>query len=100
MANSCKRFGMAVIALDLLSVLVWPMTRPPFSEHQAESMCKKEEAVARSKEAVTVLPSRKTRTPWVSWATARVQERKHACKCAGLRRANTRPKVSCEGIPY
>ena len=69
---------MAVIALDWLSVLVWPMTRPPLPEHQAASMWKGAEAVARSKEAFTVLPSRETRAPWVSWATARVQERKHA----------------------
>ena len=69
---------MAVISLDLVSVLIWPTTRPPCSEHHAESMCKGEAAVARSKDAFTVLPSRETRAPWVSCATACVQDRKHS----------------------
>ena len=29
---------MAVISLGFLSVLIWPTTRPPCSEHQAESL--------------------------------------------------------------
>ena len=68
---------MAVISLDFVSVLVWPRTRPPWSEHQAESICNGEAAVARSKDAFTVLPSSETRAPWVSCATAWVQDRKH-----------------------
>jgi len=54
---------MAVISLDFASVLIWPITRPPWSEHHAESMCKGEEAVARSKDARTVLPSSETSAP-------------------------------------
>ena len=68
---------MAVISLDFASVLIWPITRPPWSEHHAESMCEGEEAVARSKDARMVLPSSETSAPWVSCATAWVQERKH-----------------------
>jgi hypothetical protein len=69
---------MAVISLDFASVLSWPRTRPPCSEHHAESICKGEDAVARSKEALTVLPSSEMSAPWVSCATACVQARKHS----------------------
>ncbi len=77
-ANSCKRAGIAVISFGLLSVFSWPTTRPPFCEHQAYSMCKGEDAVARSKDARTVLPSSETMAPWVNAAMARVQDRKQA----------------------
>src|SRR6266705_1540629 len=99
MAHKRSSSGMAVISLDWLSVLVWPMTRPPLAEHQAESMCKGEEAVARSKEAFTVFPSSEISVPCVSCATAWVQDTKHSWKRWGLRRAKTRPNVSWEGIP-
>ena len=78
MANSWRSSGIAVISLDFVSVLMWPTTRPPFYEHHAETIGKGEAAVARSKDAFTVLPSRETRAPWVSCATAWVQDRKHS----------------------
>src|SRR5215471_21763588 len=90
---------MAVISLDFCSVLICPMTSPPLSEHQAESIGNGDRAVARSKDDCTVLPSSETRAPWGSCATAWVQERKPACKRWGCRRAKTRPQVSCEGLP-
>src|SRR6266568_8959770 len=99
MANNCKRSGIAVISFDLLSVFSWPTTRPPWSEHHAESIGKGEDAVARSKETLRVLPSSETSVPLVSCATACVQDKKHAWKRCGLRRAKTRLKVSWEGIP-
>lgn len=39
MAKSSRSSGMAVISLDLLCVLSWPMTSPPFCEHQADTTC-------------------------------------------------------------
>ena len=54
---------MAVISFDLVSVLIWPMTRPPFSEHHAESMCKGDAAVARSKDAFTGLAVQRDEHP-------------------------------------
>src|SRR5215831_2570974 len=46
MASNWSSSGMVVISFDLVSVLIWPRTRPPCSEHQAESMCKGDAAVA------------------------------------------------------
>src|SRR4029453_19038437 len=75
------------------------MTRPPCSEYHAESLGKGERAVAWSKDALTVFPSSEMSAPWVRFATAWGQDRKHSWKRCGLRRANTRPKVAWEGIP-
>src|SRR4030095_14156107 len=88
-ANNCKSSAIAVIAFDLLSVFRWPTTSPPWAAHHAESLCKGEDAVARSKEARTVLPSSEMRVPLVRWATAWGQDKKHSWKRCGLRRANT-----------
>ena len=68
---------MAVISLDLLCVLSWPMTRPPFCEHQADTTCTGDSSLARSNDALTVLPSRETTAPWVNLETAWVHDRKH-----------------------
>lgn len=71
MAKSSRSSGMAVISLDLLCVpgsspgqaLSWPMTRPPFCEHQADTTCTGDSSVARSNDALTVLPSSETTAP-------------------------------------
>src|SRR4029453_10975374 len=99
MAHSWRSAGIAVIALDFVSVLIGPTPRPPFSAHHAETIGQGEAAVARAKAAFPVLPSQETRAPWGSCATACVQDRKHSCKRRGLSRANTRPQVSWAGIP-
>jgi hypothetical protein len=39
-----------------------------------------EEAVARSKEAFTVLPSREMSVPWVSCTTVQAQDKKYSWK--------------------
>ena len=77
MARSFKSSGMAVISLDLLCVLSCPMTSPPFCEHQADTTCTGDSSVARSNDALTVLPSSETTAPWVNLETAWVHDRKH-----------------------
>ena len=84
MASNCKSSGIAVISFDLLSVFSWPRTRPPFCEHHAETICKGEAAVARSKEALTVLPSSETRAPCVRAATALGPGQKALLKTRGI----------------
>jgi hypothetical protein len=90
---------MAVSAWDVSSVFPWPLTRPPGSEPQAESLGTGEDAVARANAARTVVPSSERRAPWVSRAPAWGQDRQHGGTRWGWRRANTRPQVSCEGMP-
>src|SRR5215471_2548630 len=100
MASTCRRSGLAVLALALLAVFRWPPTSPPWAAHHVESRGTREDAVARAKEACTVWPSRETKAPGVMGETARGQDTKHLCKRCGLRRAKRRPKVSWEAMPW
>ncbi len=62
-------------------------------------MCITDFSDTLSKERRTVLPSIEITSPPILLAIDLTHSRKHCCSCSDLINANTRPKVSCDGIP-
>ena len=90
--------GTAVISFDLPSTAIWPSTSR-CSAAQAETRCRAEPPVARSKERRSVLPSIAT-TPSVAAAKRCMKPRKQAWNLTGSSSRNTRLKVSWLGMPW
>lgn len=96
-SKSFHSSGMAVISLDFSSTATWARTIR-FSTAHALTRCKAFFPCTASWERLNVLPSM-AMTPGIFPVIPRTQFRKHSSNCLGSIRANTRPKVSCEGMP-
>ena len=83
--------------MDFSSTASWARTIR-FSVAHALTKCRAFFPFAASWERLNVLPSLAT-TPVIFSVTPRTQFRKHSSNCLGSMRANTRPNVSCEGMP-
>ena len=88
---------MAVISFDFSSVFTWPRTTWFCADH-ALTMWMNPIPGLRN-ERRSVFPSSATTPPVVSFATAAIHSRKACSSAVGFRLANTRPRVSCDGIP-
>ena len=87
-----------MISFDLSLTATWPKVRW-LAVAQALTRCKADFPAPRSCDRRTALPSMAICfTPRVA-ARACIQPRKHDWKAAGLIRANTRRKVSFDGMP-
>src|SRR5205823_4968645 len=71
----------------------------PLAVAQALTRCSASRPRRRSAERRSVLPSTAITWPAASPSTAWTQAMKHCWNSAGSSRANTRPKVSCDGMP-
>src|SRR5664279_665848 len=96
-SSASSSFGMAVISLDLSSTLRCASTRL-LALAQAETMCTRVFLPA-SRVPHNALPSMATTSPAVSLAIDETQATKPFSIAAGSSAANTRLKVSCDGIP-
>ncbi len=96
-SNSSSR-GIAVISFDLVSTATWPSVSRA-SQAQALTRCSGFLPAAVSNEPRSVLPSMATTSPATAAPAASSHCWMQAINWAGSRRAKTRPKVSCEGIP-
>ena len=90
---------MAVISLECFAVATCPSTTPRCVA-QALTRCKASWPVVRSPEQAKVLPSIATASPSKEPTTACTNCRSTRVNWCGSSKANTRPKVSCDGIPF
>src|SRR5438034_1434171 len=90
--------GMAVISFDFLSTATCANTRR-FSAAHALTICNAFFPSFLSAERRSVLPSMAS-TPSTAPLIPCTHSKKHASNSTGLRCANTRPNVSCDGIPF
>lgn len=89
---------MAVISLDLAPVACWASTNP-LAALQALTMCNGPNSLLRQCERRRLLPSMATISSPNTSRNDPTHSRKRASKTSGDNTENTRPNVSCEGIP-
>jgi hypothetical protein len=97
-SSNSGNFGIAVISLLSASTANWPNTTP-LAEDQALIRWIAALSLERSKERRNVLPPIAIRSPGRTLANAPIQPWKHRSNASGRIAPNTRPKVSCQGIP-
>ncbi len=91
--------GITFISFDLALTLSCPKTTP-FAVAQALTRISAFLPQLRSCERRNFLPSIATIWPCVSLLTARIHVRKQRRNSLASRMAKTRPKVSCDGMPW
>jgi len=97
-STSSKR-GIAVISLGFASVATCPSTSR-LAVANALTRCSAAKPLLRLWERRKGLPSTAMTSPGISSAIDATQARKQASKASGSSIPNTRPKVSCEGMPW
>src|ERR1700676_3853544 len=97
-SKTANNLGIAVISLDFSSTTSWPRNKR-FSAAQALTICRGFLPLARSSVARAVLPSMATNWPSVLSCKASTHFRKQATKASPSTAANTRVKVSWQGVP-
>lgn len=98
-ASPRSKAGKAVIAFDFAATATWPNTSRLVAA-QALTRWSAAWPAPRSCERRSVLPSRATTSPAVCVTAARTHARKPGSNCRGSSAANTRPKGSCDGMPW
>ncbi len=90
-----------MISFDLVSTATWPSVSRASQAQVALTRCSGFLPAAVSNEPRSVLPSMATTSPATAACRAASSHNcwMQAINWAGSRRAKTRPKVSCEGIP-
>src|SRR6516165_1929802 len=97
--NSCNNTGMAVVSLEWSAVATCPSTTPR-SVAQALTRWRASFPVVLSPDRRRVLPSIAIVWPSREPSTVCTNCRSTRVNCCGSSSANTRPKVSCDGIPF
>ena len=89
---------MAVILFDFSSTFTCPRTSR-LAVAQALTLSMAALSIPWSCERRSTFPSIAISWPLITFLTVVIQRIKQAWNCSGSRRANTRVKVSCEGMP-